>query len=84
MSVYPISRRTFFGMTGAIAAFESLRVLGQEPPFTRTGLDFPIVDFHVHVEGSTTVEHVLQLARQRGVKIGIAEHGGVGEGMKTD
>ena len=38
----------------------------------------------MHVEGKTTIEHVLALARERGVKIGIAEHGGVGEGMKTD
>lgn len=84
MSIQPISRRTFFGITGAIAAFPFVRLLGQEQPTTRTGLDFPIVDFHVHVEGSTTIEHVLQLARLRGVKVGIAEHGGVGEGMKTD
>jgi histidinol phosphatase-like PHP family hydrolase len=80
----PISRRTFFGLTGALAAFPFAGLAAQDPPATRAGLDFPIVDFHVHVEGATTIEHVLQLARQRRVKVGIAEHGGVGEGMKTD
>jgi histidinol phosphatase-like PHP family hydrolase len=79
-----ISRRSFLGIAGAVSALPFTRLRAQEPPPTATGLDFPIVDFHVHVEGATTIEHVLQLARQRGVKVGIAEHGGVGEGMKTD
>ena len=77
-------RRTFLGIATALSTVPFKSVLaGQHPP-AATGLDFPIVDYHVHVEGATTIEHVLQLARERGVKVGIAEHGGVGEGMKTD
>jgi histidinol phosphatase-like PHP family hydrolase len=84
MPPHSISRRTFLGITGAVSTFPFTRLLGQQPPAAPTGLDFPLVDYHVHVEGGTTIEHVLQLARQRGVRVGIAEHGGVGEGMKTD
>jgi len=84
MPIHSISRRTFLGITGAVSTLAFTRLFGQEPPAAPTGLDFPLVDFHVHVEGGTTIEHVLQLARQRGVKVGVAEHGGVGEGMKTD
>lgn len=79
MLTHTISRRTFLGFS----ALPLTRLLVQQSA-TATGLDFPIVDYHVHVEGSMTIEHVLQLARERGVKAGIAEHGGVGEGMKTD
>jgi len=84
MLTHSISRRTFLGIAGAVSTFPFTHLVGQEPPAAPTGLDFPVVDFHVHVEGGTTIEHVLQLARQRGVKVGVAEHGGVGEGMKTD
>ena len=84
MLTHSFSRRTFLGISGAVSALPFSRLHAQESPPAPTGLDFPLVDFHVHVEGSTTIEHVLQLARQRGVKVGVAEHGGVGEGMQTD
>jgi histidinol phosphatase-like PHP family hydrolase len=47
-------------------------------------LGFPLIDFHAHVEEDMTLERALELARQRGVKLGIAEHGGCHEGMKND
>jgi histidinol phosphatase-like PHP family hydrolase len=84
MVTHSISRRAFLGMAGAVSALPFTRVRAQESQPASSGLDFPIVDYHVHVEGGTTIQHVLELARQRGVKVGIAEHGGVGEGMKTD
>lgn len=78
-----LSRRAFLGTTAAaLAASTSTRLLAQAGESASLG--FPIVDFHVHVEGKMTVERVLALARERGVKVGVAEHGGVGEGMKTD
>ncbi len=83
MSVHSLSRRAFLG-AGVASALPWSRMLAQEVSFANTGLDFPVVDYHVHVEGATTIEHVLQLARKRGVKVGIAEHGGVYEGMKND
>ena len=43
-----------------------------------TGLNFPLVDFHVHLDNSTVAE-VLELSRERGVKFGIVEHAGARE-----
>jgi histidinol phosphatase-like PHP family hydrolase len=83
MHSYSISRRTFLGAATVLASLPATRLLTQAAG-TATGLDFPIVDYHVHVEGDMTIERVLALARERGVKVGVAEHGGVGEGMKTD
>lgn len=40
--------------------------------------DFPLVDFHVHLDNST-IDAVLPLARERGVKFGIVEHAGTKE-----
>jgi hypothetical protein len=83
---HSISRRAFLGAAGVASALPVTRLLAQYDSFATgvAGLDFPIVDYHVHVEGATTVEHVMELARRRGVKVGIAEHGGTFEGAKTD
>jgi hypothetical protein len=35
----------------------------------------PLTDYHVHRDG-TTVEKLLEISRQRGVKFGIVEHAG--------
>ena len=83
MRSHSISRRSFLEAAAALATLPSARLLTQAAGAAQ-GLDFPIVDYHVHVEGSMTIERVLELARERGVKVGVAEHGGVGEGMKTD
>ncbi len=83
MRSHSISRRTFLGAATALATLPYARLVAQAAGAAK-GLDFPIVDYHVHVEGGMTIERVLELARQRGVKAGVAEHGGVGEGMKTD
>jgi histidinol phosphatase-like PHP family hydrolase len=39
------------------------------------GLDFPILDLHVHLDNSSLAQ-VLPLASRRGVKFGIVEHAG--------
>lgn len=82
MFTQSVSRRTFLGITSALSTLPITRLFAAQGAAAR--LDFPIVDYHVHVEGATTIDHVLKLAQERGVKAGIAEHGGVGEGMKTD
>jgi len=84
MSTHSISRRAFLGAAGAVSAIPFTRMLAGQTQPAVTELDFPIVDFHVHVEGAAAIDHVLQLARERGVKVGIAGHGGSGEGMKND
>jgi len=45
---------------------------------TREGLDFPLVDFHVHLDNST-IEKVLDISQERGVRFGIVEHTGTKE-----
>jgi histidinol phosphatase-like PHP family hydrolase len=84
MSNHPTSRRKFLGATAALASLPLTRLMAQHGAPAASGLDFPIVDYHVHVEGATSVEHVLALAHARGVKVGIAEHGGTAQGAKTD
>lgn len=41
-------------------------------------LPFPITDFHVHLDNST-IDKVLELSKERGVKFGIVEHAGTKE-----
>jgi histidinol phosphatase-like PHP family hydrolase len=82
-----ISRRGFLGSTAAAGALSILprRVLGVRGDATPGGeLDFPLVDFHSHIEGNFTVEEAVRLAAKRGVKLGIVEHGGFGEVIGND
>ena len=67
-----ISRRSF--LSGAVAAC----ALG-----TRKGArlsaaerDYPLVDYHVHLDELVTLEKALQLSKERNVTFGIVEHAG--------
>ncbi|MCX7826517.1 MAG: hypothetical protein N2689_13300 [Verrucomicrobiae bacterium] len=71
----PITRRTFISGTAAACAASRLRA---EDNAAATGLDFPLVDFHVHLDNST-IDAVLALSKERGVKFGIVEHAGTKE-----
>ncbi len=73
----PISRRRFLARTAAASAFAwGAPALFSAPPAQETnGLS---VDFHVHLDNST-LEKVLELSRERGVKFGIVEHAGTRE-----
>jgi len=42
--------------------------------------EFPLTDYHVHLDNST-IDHVLELSVQRGVKFGIVEHAGTKENI---
>ena len=75
----PLSRRSFLG--GAAAActlFPGAWLAAGDDPSPTTNLDFPLVDFHVHLDNST-VDKALEMAGQRGVKFGIVEHAGTKE-----
>jgi histidinol phosphatase-like PHP family hydrolase len=75
------SRRTFLGgLVGSCAASLLARELhaASNGPAASQELGFPLVDFHVHLDNSS-IEQVLPLSRERGVKFGIVEHAGTRE-----
>lgn len=39
-----------------------------------TGIDFPLIDFHVHLHRDFTIEKAVELANKRNMKFGIVEH----------
>lgn len=47
-------------------------------------LDFPIVDYHVHLKGGLTLEEAIAMSQKRGVTFGIAENCGVGFPTTSD
>jgi len=78
-----VSRRSFFKTAGIAAtafsaAQEGLMSKDSEP------LDFPLVDFHVHIENWFPIEKAMQVAQKRGVKFGIVDHPGPGNRIRTD
>jgi histidinol phosphatase-like PHP family hydrolase len=79
-----ISRRHFLACGSALAA-STLATHGQAAGDTLAridpaGLEFPLIDFHVHLDKST-IEAVAEIGRQRGVKLGIVEHAGTRENI---
>ncbi|MGD0094501.1 MAG: twin-arginine translocation signal domain-containing protein [Planctomycetota bacterium] len=79
-----ISRRKFIagasaaaGAAGAVSALSGTARGAEDVP-TAPGTDVPLVDFHVHRDG-TTVEKLLEISKARGVKFGIVEHAGLKE-----
>jgi len=46
--------------------------------------NFPVADYHVHLSNTLSIEQALQLAKDRGVQIGILEHPGQGFPLNTD
>jgi hypothetical protein len=45
---------------------------------------FPIADYHVHLKGGLTLDDVIAIARQHGVKFGVAENCGAGFPTNND
>src|SRR5579862_8497391 len=70
------SRRQF--LRGAAAAAFAPSLASPDPLGSVSGLDFPIVDYHVHLN-VLTLEQVAAASKERGVKYGVAEHGGTKE-----
>ena len=77
-----IKRREFLkkALGGAAAAslVSCVRRIETVKAAGATDLDFPLVDLHVHLDNST-IDTVLELAQERGVKFGIVEHAGTKE-----
>ncbi|MCX6910740.1 MAG: hypothetical protein NTY01_22235 [Verrucomicrobia bacterium] len=75
-----MTRRTFISSATVACAAPWLRA-EEKPAATSAavaGLDFPLMDFHVHLDKST-IDAVLALPQARGVKFGIVEHAGTKE-----
>ena len=47
-------------------------------------IDFPLVDYHVHLKGGLTLEEALRMSKKRGVKFGIAQNCGLGFNVTDD
>jgi histidinol phosphatase-like PHP family hydrolase len=75
-----LSRRSFLCRTTAAACGASLLPLSASAAEAakEPGFDFPLVDFHVHLDNST-IGKVAELSRERGIKFGIVEHAGTKE-----
>ncbi|MGA2631345.1 MAG: hypothetical protein ABSG54_14190 [Terriglobia bacterium] len=71
-------QKVLAGALGALPLQGAWRALRPEE------FDFPLIDFHAHVEGDFKLLLALELARSRGVKLGLAEHGGCGQKMNND
>jgi histidinol phosphatase-like PHP family hydrolase len=72
------TRREFLAgaAAGLVAAGHPFTAAAQAP--TASGLDFPIEDYHVHLN-SMTIEQVVARSQETGVKYGILEHCGTKE-----
>jgi len=60
---------------GLVAGARSLSALDQA---AASGLDFPLEDYHVHLN-SMTIDQVAEISKQTGVKYGVIEHCGTKE-----
>ncbi|MHC4640497.1 MAG: family 16 glycoside hydrolase [Planctomycetota bacterium] len=47
-------------------------------------IDFPLVDYHVHLKGGLTLEEAVEMSKKRDVKFGIAQNCGLGFNVTSD
>lgn len=80
-----ISRRAFLGgaMAAAAVSVSGTKASGN-PGGAAEPFDFPLIDFHAHVEGDFSLLAALDQANRLGVKLGLAQHGGCHEPMNND
>jgi histidinol phosphatase-like PHP family hydrolase len=74
-------RRRFLGDLASLAPFVFLsrtHAAETDAPSTPVARDFPLVDFHVHLDNST-IDKALALPQARNVRFGIVEHAGTKE-----
>lgn len=83
----PISRRAFLGgavAAGAVSINRAKATVNSSGGGTAEIFDFPLIDFHAHVEGAFSLLAALDQANRLGVKLGLAAHGGCREPMNND
>jgi len=47
-------------------------------------IDFPLVDYHVHLKGGLTLDQSIEISKKNGVKFGIAQNCGLGFPVTDD
>jgi histidinol phosphatase-like PHP family hydrolase len=47
-------------------------------------IDFPLVDYHVHLKGGLTLDEAIEISKKNGVKFGIAQNCGFGFPVTDD
>jgi len=72
-----ISRRGFLRGTAAVCGASLASGTDRSK---RTAFDFPLMDLHAHLDGST-IDKVLELPQAQEVKFGIVEHAGTKENV---
>lgn len=72
-----VSRRQLLGGAGALLLAD--RILPFSGPPQSTGLPFPVVDYHVHINPQFSLDDAIALSEERGEKLGIVEHAGFRE-----
>lgn len=48
------------------------------------GVEFPLIDYHVHLSFNFTIQKAVELSKSRNVKFGIVEHPGAQYAIKND
>ena len=72
------TRREFVGRAAAALALSSLASGVASQTAGPSGLDFPLEDYHVHLN-TLTIGQVVAASQERGVKYGVLEHCGTKE-----
>ena len=82
-----ISRRALLGGAVALGAARASRITAagdSRGAVAAEQFDFPLIDFHAHVEGDFSLLVALYQADKLGVKLGLAAHGGCHDPMNND
>jgi histidinol phosphatase-like PHP family hydrolase len=74
-------KRTTIGATALISSSDYAPA-DSETSLERYKLDFPVVDYHVHLYGN--IEWAVELSKKRSIKFGIVEHPGPGYKIVND
>lgn len=68
-----MERRTFIKNAGLAAGFIATGpLLGCADPVMK--YDFPLLDLHVHTTNQFTIDRIMEIGNQQGVKFGIVDH----------
>jgi histidinol phosphatase-like PHP family hydrolase len=82
------SRRDFLKKAAigaaALSSISGYATADSEKNPEKIKIDFPIVDYHVHLSGGFNIERAVELSKKRGIKFGIVEHPGPGYKIVND